>query len=486
MIAKFKKIFFENSTLKATIFKNFMWLATSNVASRAIKAGLTIYAARVLGAAGYGVVSYALGLAGFFTFIKNVGVDVILTREVAKKPQEQHFYFSTTVVIEAGLLLITAILLLFVAPVFGKIPEAVVLLPFITIMIVADDIRDLFVAFFRGKEQMELEALVVVVGNIAVAVFGFFALFISPTPLSLVIAYVCASLAGVLAAIFFVRGLLLQLRKNFQKSLVVPILRSSLPIVLSGMAGVFMYNVDVIMLGWWRTAEEIGWYSAAQRLVGITSVLSTLVATATFPALARLVHEGALERLQNLLRNILKMNFLIVVPVVVGGVVLSVPLVNFFFGSTYANAALPLSIYIFSLLANYQSALLITIIYAFDKQVSTIWYSAITSTVNVLLSFWLIRSYGIVGAAITGVIVSFLFVGMLWRKAASLTVFRVPSSVVRFAVAAGGMGFVAFTLLQTGMHVLLVIGCSIVLYFVFLELLGERLRKEIRSFFRPT
>ncbi len=171
LMKRLKGLLFRNTTVRATLLKNFIWLATSNVTSRVIKALLTVYAARTLGAAGYGAVSYVLGLAGFFMFFKNIGVDVILTREVAKKPDEQRFYFSTSMVIEAALLVVTAVLLLFVAPVFGKIPEAILLLPYVAIMIIADDLRDMFVAFFRGREMMELEALVVVGGNISVAVF---------------------------------------------------------------------------------------------------------------------------------------------------------------------------------------------------------------------------------------------------------------------------------------------------------------------------
>jgi len=481
MIEKFKKIFLQNTTLKATVFKNFMWLATSNITSRIIKAALTIYAARALGAAGYGVVSYTLGLAGFFLFFKNIGVDVILTREVAKKTNEQHFYFSTAMVIEAALLVITVFLLLFVAPFFGKIPAAAVLLPYVAIMIIADDIRDMFIAFFRGKEQMEIEALVVVVGNISVAVFGFLALLISPTPIALVMAYAGASLTGAIAATSFLKEFLWGIRKNFQKDLVVPILRSSLPILFASLGGIFMYNVDVIMLGWWRTASEIGWYSAAQKIVGIVSIFPGFIATATYPAFSRLFQEKNVERLQNLVRNIVKINFLIVIPMVVGGLVLRVQLVDFLFGSGYAKATVPLAVFIFSLLASYQTPVLMTIIFALDKQVSVIWYAAVASISNILLSFFLIRSYGMLGAAIAGVVVALIFMALLWRKVSSLTKLQLPASTLKFVPAALLMGGFALVLTNLGLHVLLTIFLSGLLYFGLVQLMGEDLIAEARS-----
>ena len=70
MIKRIKNIFLIDTTLKAKILKNFLWLLVGNSGSRLLKAIIIIYAARKLGVEGYGVFSYALGLAGFFVFLK--------------------------------------------------------------------------------------------------------------------------------------------------------------------------------------------------------------------------------------------------------------------------------------------------------------------------------------------------------------------------------------------------------------------------------
>lgn len=483
MIEKLRTIFLRNTSVKATLFKNFMWLATSNVTSRVIKAGLTVYAARALGASGYGVVSYALGLAGFFVFFKNIGVDTILTREVAKKPDERHFYFSTAIVIEAVLLVVTAGLLLFVAPLFSKIPEAIALLPYVAIMLLADDIRDIFVAFFRGNQEMEVEALVVVVGNVAVAVFGFIALLISATPQALVIAYALASLSGMLAATSLVRTFLGGVREHFQKVLVGPILRASLPIVFYGIAGVFMYNVDVIMLGWWHTTQEIGWYSAALKLVGITSIFGSFIGTAAFPVFSRFVHEGDKDRMEYVASNIFKICFLVALPIIVGGIIVRVPLTALVFGPTYSAAAVPFAVLLFSLLANYPVPIFSSIIVAFNEQTTLVGYAVVTSLTNLLVSFFLIRSHGMVGAAISGIIVSFMFTGFMWHKVSTLMRLRLPRAVYKFILSAAVMGLCALFLNHLGVHVLITIALSAAIYFALVEFMGERLLQEARSIF---
>ncbi len=114
MLNTFKNLFLGDHGQKRTILKNFLWLGTSQVGGRIIRSAITIYAARALGTSGYGVFSYAIGLTGFFVFFKNIGVDLILTREIARRPAERNQLFATSFWLEMGLLAITAILLLFV------------------------------------------------------------------------------------------------------------------------------------------------------------------------------------------------------------------------------------------------------------------------------------------------------------------------------------------------------------------------------------
>lgn len=94
MVNKLKELLFASGSIKKTVFKNFLWLGMSQVGSRFIRAAITIYSARALGATQYGVYSYAMGLAGFFIFFKNIGVDSIMTRDIAKDPHLERKYFQ--------------------------------------------------------------------------------------------------------------------------------------------------------------------------------------------------------------------------------------------------------------------------------------------------------------------------------------------------------------------------------------------------------
>ena len=102
MWQKIKSFLFENKTAKQTVAKNTVWLSISNFGGRIIKATIIIYGARVLGAAGYGVFSYAVTLAGFFTLFVDPGINAVLVREGAKAtPGSDKSLFATTLIMKA-------------------------------------------------------------------------------------------------------------------------------------------------------------------------------------------------------------------------------------------------------------------------------------------------------------------------------------------------------------------------------------------------
>ncbi|MEK7162810.1 MAG: flippase [Patescibacteria group bacterium] len=479
MIRKIKNLFFfETKTIRGTIFKNFIWLFTGNVGSRLLKAVIVIYAARKLGVEGYGVFSYALGLAGFFVFFKNIGVDSILTREVAKQPEKEHYYFSTAFWIEIVLLVITAFLIIFIAPFFSGVEGAILLLPFVALILIFDDLKDFFVAFFRGKNRMDLEAFVVVAVNIALALFGFIALYFWASPKSFTISNMIASFIGVIVATFLLKPFIRGISKNFSKNLIMPILKSAWPFAIGGFASTFLFNVDIIMLGWWRGVDEIGLYSATQKIVGIFAIFPGFIATATLPSLSLLAHSDPLK-IKNVLEGSFKIIFIISFPLVIGGILLSGQIMGFLFGPSYLPATGAFIILLISILAVHIMPILTNLLFIFDKQAKTINYAIIVSICNIALNFLLIPNYGIEGAALATLISFFIYAFLLWQIGKKIYNFKIFSGLIKPVIAALIMGFFTYILEIIGIHIIINIIFSSVLYFFTLYLFKEKVLEEI-------
>lgn len=484
MIKKIKeKFFLKPQSIRGMILKNFLWLFAGNAGSRLLRGLIVVYAARVLGAAGYGIFSYALGLAGFFAFFKNIGVDTILTREVAKQPEKQHYYFATAFWIEIVLLAITAFLIIFVAPFFSGVKEAIVLFPFVALIIVFDDLKDLFVAFFRGREKMELEALVLVIGNIALLIFGFIALFFWPTPRFFSAANAAASFIGLTVAALLLKPFIRSTVGYFTKNLVAPILKSAWPFAVGGLAGAFLFNVDIVMLGWWRGTGEIGLYSAAQKIVGILAIFSGFIATVTLPKLSHFAHSDQ-QKMRHLLESSLKIIFITAFPLVIGGLILKSSIIGFLFGSSYLPAANAFAILLFSILAVHPLAIISTLLFVFDKQAKAIKYALTSSLCNIVLNFLLIPRYGMEGAAVATSISFSVYIILLWRAGKAVCKFHIVSELLKPAVAALAMGFLVYILKTVGIYILINIAVSGAFYFTCLYFLKEKILVEIFSFLR--
>ena len=465
---------------KRAIAKNFLWLFFGGTGSRFLKALIILYAARVLGAEGYGIFSYALALGGLFIFFKNIGVDTILTREVAKKKEkeEESRHFATSLWIEFGLLAITALAIIFIAPLLSTVKAATLLLPLVVLVLIFDDLRDFFVAYFRGKERMELEALALAVANVAMVGLGLLALHLFGTPFAFMVAYAAASALSVVAIIGFLKPVIFNIVRDFTKEKVLPILNASWPLAVGGFASVFLFNVDIVMLGWWRTPDDIGLYSAAQRLVGISAFFSGLVATATFPALSRFARNEAKEQFKTLFEGAVRIILLISIPFAAGGLVLGKSLIGFIFGPDFVPSFTVFAIFLFSVLVIHPMPIFSNLILAFNKQAKTVFYAFIAAFLNIVLNIILIPPYGIVGAAITTLIAFLVYNILFWRFSKKLADYQILSGLPKILLSAILMGLFAFTLQYAGIHVLVNVIISSAFYFAALHFLKEKTLTE--------
>ena len=478
MFKKIGALFFQNRDTRQTIAKNVFWLSVGQLGSRVLRAAIIIYAARVLGVAEYGVFSYALGLASFFTIFADIGVSQILTREASREPKSASSYFATSFWIKSTLLLFTALLVILVAPSFSKIEAAKNLLPFVALLVIFDNLREFSNAFFRAKERMEFEALITVAMNTVIVIFGFVALYFYPTAKSITFSYISSAGAGFMAAIFLLREEWSRILVNFNPRLILPIMQSAWPIALLSLLGAFMLNVDIIMLGWFRSAAEIGLYSAGQKVAQIFYTLPTIIASAIFPALSRAVNQEEKQKATLIMEKGLAVVFFIALPLTAGGIALSESILRFLYGQEYIAGSTAFQILIATILVVFPGPLLGNLVLAYDKQKKIAGYVALTSLGNVILNFLLIPRFGIVGAATATLVVQVMYIGLIWEMMKRINYFKILPHLKKMSVAAVLMGTLSFILNKIGLSVLVNITISGAFYIAALCLLKENLVEE--------
>lgn len=481
---KTKSFLFENRGVRQTVTKNIFWLSVSQLGSRMIRAAIIIYAARILGAAEYGVFSYVLGLAAFFTIFADISIIQIMTREAAKRPEERSYYFATSFWIKIFLLAGTVILVIFAAPHFSKIEQAKAIIPFVAFLVVFDGLRDFTQAFFRAVERMEWEAFVTMITNTVIAVSGFVILSFSATAEALTFTYITSTGAGAIVAMIMLRGEYKKIFSHFDKSKVKPILSSALPMAFAGLLGTFMLNTDMVMLGWWRTAQEIGFYSAGQKIIQVLYTLPAILASAAFPALSRLIGQKDNPKIRLLMEKMTGLTYLIAFPLALGGVILAQSIIVFVYGSDYAPATMTFAILSVTTLLVFPSAQLSNAVLAYDKQKDIIGYLALGALANVGFNTLLIPKFGISGSAMATLISQLLYVSLIWAVVKKANHFSTIRHLGKIFIAAIVMGGVSFILNSLNINVLVNIILSTLIYLGMLVFLRERLVGETIAAFK--
>ncbi|MBI2278877.1 MAG: flippase [Candidatus Brennerbacteria bacterium] len=484
MVQKLRELLFQNRSVRQTVVKNTIWLSVSQMGGRLIRASIIIYAARVLGASEYGVFSYVLGLAGFFTIFADVGITSILTREIAKRPEEGTRYFATIFWMKIVLLILTALAVIFLAPHFSKIDAAVPLIPFVAILAIADGLREFSNAFFRAKEKMELEALVTAVTNVAITAAGFVILSYYTTAGALTASYVVSAAVGALAGMFILRREFASIVRSFSPELVRPVLRAAVPIALIALFGALSLNVDLIMLGWWRTASEVGFYSAAQKIVQVLYTVPAIIASSIFPALSRLIGQREEEKEKILVERSLGILFLLAMPIVVGGVVLASPIIALLYGDGYTPSTIVFQALLVTTLFIFPGTFFGNLVFAHNEHKKLAPAVLGVSLINVALNTLLIPLYGIVGAAVATIVTQFSYNTFMWWRSRRILEFKVIAHLSRITMAALMMGVATFGLNLLGIPVLFTIAAGALIYFIALHLFQETLLEELLSIVR--
>ena len=481
MFQKIKNFLFRNATQKQTVAKNTVWLSISNFGGRIIKAVIIIYAARVLGTAGYGVFSYAITLAGFFGILVDPGINSVLIRDGAKaSPEERQSLFSTTLLMKTIILVASVVIIIAIAPFFSTLPGTKVLLPFVALVIVFDNTREFLSSLFRAEEKMQWDAASFLLENLGIVIFGFIFLKASATPSSFINAYVIGTAIGAFTAIWLLRKRFKNILAGASASRMLAIIKTAWPFAITGALGILLTNTDILIISWMRTASDVGVYSAAIRIIQTLYLVPGIIQVSTMPLLARLAKQDN-QRFRLVLERTLALIFLVSIPISLGGMILGAQIMHLVFGVGYVAGGLALSILMLNLSFDYAGSIVATGVFAYDHQKNLIVSSASAGVSNVAFDLVFIPHWGITGSAVATLIAQVLGNSYLWYAMGKLNPFNMLPRLWRIIIAGAIMAGATILLFAEGAGVIVNIMISAVIYALALFLLKEPLLKDLKN-----
>lgn len=401
MITTLRNHITQLSANKKKVLQNTFWLSAAEIGSRVARGALAIFAAKIIGVSGLGIFSYAIALGGFITFFEDAGVATYVTRSFARNDTDRHIILGTAFVLKLFLGIIAFSLFVGIGPFVSSIPEARVLIPVAAVLLFFDALRGFFFSITRAEQRMHIDSQVQILTNGLIVVLGIGLLYLSPTPLSLVTGYALGSALGTGVMFYVIKDYFPNIRKTFSKKLFWDIFLAAWPFTIMAISNVLIFNTDTLFLGYYGTTQDIGWYSAASRLVQMFYIIPALFSASTFSLLVQKSADPA--GIRAAIKKSLWLMIAIATPLVVIMTIGASPIINILFGPAFAPAALMLAILALSYIPIYIRSILNNIILVLDKQRHFVYANIAGVVVNIGLDFLLIPHYQGIGASIASV-----------------------------------------------------------------------------------
>ena len=242
------------------------------------------------------------------------------------------------------------------------------------------------------------------------------------------------------------------------------------------------YQADVILIGYFLTAKDVGYYAVAVGLSRLIWLIPQAVQKITYPATSEYWTKNNHISLQMMIDKSMKYTSFILLPVGVGLGFFAKEIIILIFGTEFIFAVLPVQILIvgtviFGLVKAIGGSL--SGIGRVDINLKVTGFGAMT---NIVLNFLLIPTYGIAGAAIA-TITSFIIIAILFiYLTTSIMQIKIDLRWYGLVTIITAM-FVSAFLLNTNYYVnLLLFG---IYCFVFVNLIKKEDRKTLKSLIFP-
>ncbi len=249
-------------------------------------------------------------------------------------------------------------------------------------------------------------------------------------------------------------------------SLMKEILKFSIPVVISGIAEIFLYDTGTFFIGMFLPTFFAGFYTNASAIARIPLILANSVSTSVLPATSEADSLEDKELLKMYIHQSYRYTTVTSLPVSAFIMVYAVPLMVLLFGNEYAKGSEALGILVGGMFFFSIYLIACSMCQGLGKPAFPM-YSLITGAlVNVVFSYYLIPLYNITGAAIATTIATFVLMIMTVGELIKISGIHPPyNDILKMLLATVFMIFVMYLIPQTiiGMFIGLIVGTLVYL-----------------------
>jgi O-antigen/teichoic acid export membrane protein len=456
-----------------SILRNTFFLATADAAGRVVSLVFFTLAARHLGVARFGVLSFSLAFVSMFSVLSDLGIGTLAIREIARDRSVAHGLVNRGITIRMLASTAVAFVVTAAAALLAYPASTVYVVAICSMTVVTGGVLLFYASVLQGFEHNSYTALARG-GQTAVMIVGAM-LLARRTPAVSDYAFVFAG-SGALAAltvsiVVWRKFAPLVLDLGIRRWL--PMLRSAVPFGVATVLVAFYYWSGSTVLSKMAGQKAVGEFGAAYRLVAGVGFLGASFAGAVYPVISR-VFTSEPSRWPGAAGRALRLTLDLAVPQAILGFALAGPVIGILYGPAYEGSVRVMMALVWWGACATVNSMLSCMLFASDRQRIVTRQAAISVAVSLILNFSLIPRLGAFGAAIAlsaaeaaGMV--FLFVNCYSMSPGGLPV-RFASSLVR-SVSAACCAAVAVAL-GARWHPWVAIAVALPAYFTLLAVFG--------------
>lgn len=382
-----------------------------NLFNRGIDFAFAFVMLRVLGPESAGAYFYAGVIFMWFDILTNFGLNLYLTREVARDRSRAAALFLNTTALRLLLLIVGVPLIIgFLAgrqaTVTPPLDDATLTaIGLLYLGLIPGTISTGLTALYYGFERAEMPALIATVASLCKAVFGLAALLVGAgivglAGVSIVTNVITlALLAGSGAAML--TGLR---RQRVNGGQVRRMAGESWPLMLNHLLATIFFQIDVIIIEVFHGARMVGQYSVAYKWLSALNVIPAFFTQALLPRMSQMAHSDR-EGLRRMYGLAIKLLFSLALPTAVIFTFAAYALVTLLGGAEYLpDSAIATQIMIWSIPIGWMNSFTQYVLIALDQQRRITGAFIAAVTFNLVTNLIFVPQYGYAAAAITTIL----------------------------------------------------------------------------------
>ena len=398
-------------------FENTSWLIAEKITRLTVGLFVGIWIARYLGPEQFGTLSYAQAFVGLFGAISTLGLDGIVIEILVKDEDNRDLYLGTTFVLKLLSAIVVMVIICFVALITSNDNNDAFIITIIasTLLFQSLNVIDFY---FQSKVLSRYIVIANLTSQLIVSLVRVVLILTNASIIAFAYVILLDAIILALGYIYVYKHKNLSFRNwKFKNTTAHDLLKLSWPLALSGIVISIYMKIDQVMIKEILGKTSVGQYAAAVKISEAWYFVPVAISSSLFPAIIN-AKKRSKKEFYDRVKMLYSFMFWIAVSVSIPLSFYSNNIIVLLFKKQFDLAGSVLMIHIWAGVLVSLGVVTSNIVISNNTQKNALIATCIGAFSNIILNFFLIPSYGIIGAAFATILsqlISGIFVPIVYK-----------------------------------------------------------------------